>query len=322
MDPAPFLRGNPYPGVESVPYPRAKPTDFIRLPFDTWSMAQIPAGVRLEISGDAVAIDIDYETQTDQLYHPGAGKTFAAWRDGKQVAEEAAALGEGRVRIALGSGGGRAIVYLPAGMKPQVRDVAPVGGAIEPAPPQARWLCYGDSIAEGWIASHPALAWPAIVGREHGLDVINMGYAGAARAEIVSAEHIADLPADVISITHGTNCWTRIPHSTGLFREGLIVFLDVVRVGHPETPVVVASPVIRPDAETTPNKIGATLADFRRVMEEVVAERIDAGDKRMRLVPGGDMIGEGDLGDGIHPSDEGHRKMAAALGPAVRDVVG
>jgi hypothetical protein len=31
----------------------------------------------------------------------------------------------------------------------------------------------------------------------------------------------AELEADVISITHGTNCWTRVPFSVGMFREGL-----------------------------------------------------------------------------------------------------
>jgi len=38
-------------------------------------------------------------------------------------------------------------------MRPTVLSIEPVGGRIEPAPPQPRWIAYGDSIAEGWIAS-------------------------------------------------------------------------------------------------------------------------------------------------------------------------
>jgi lysophospholipase L1-like esterase len=148
-----------------------------------------------------------------------------------------------------------------------------------------------------------------------------MGYAGSARGEIVSAEHVAALDADVISITHGTNCWTRIPFSAEMMRANTTAFLDVVRQGHPETPVVVASPVVRPDAESTPNRLGATLADLRAAMEDVAHRRIDAGDKRLTLVPGGDIIGADLLADGIHPGDEGHRVLADVIGGAVREAL-
>ncbi len=161
------------------------------------------------------------------------------------------------------------------------------------------------------------MAWPAIVGREHRLDVMNLGYAGAARGEIVSAEHVAGLDAAVISVTHGTNCWTRIPHSVGMFREGLAAFLQVVREGHPETPIVGSSPILRPDAETTENRLGATLQDLRAAMEEVVLDRIHAGDPWLELIPGRAIVTEDQLADAIHPNDEGHRALAAAIGPAV-----
>src|SRR5205085_6235843 len=148
-------------------------------------------------------------------------------------------------------------------------------------------------------------------GRKHRLDVVNMGYASAARGELASAEQIAALDADVISITHGTNCWTRTPHSVDMMRAAVGAFIDVVRQGHPETPIVVVSPVVRPDAETTPNRLGATLAGLRTAMEEVASERDVA------LLPGLDLIGADTLADGIHPNDEGHRLLADAIGAEV-----
>ena len=327
--PEPFLRGCRFSAVPGVPYPRADGRDFTRLPIDTWGTAQIPATVRLELVGDAEAVEIAYRTETDDFGYrgEGAGTTFMAWREGVVVAEEKAVLGEGAVRLMLGpapgraASGERAIVYLPEGMKPTVLSIEGVGGTVEPAPPQRRWVAYGDSIAEGWVASGPSGAWPAIAGRTHRLDVCNMGYAGSARGEIVSAEHVAALEADVISITHGTNCWTRIPFSADMMRAGTAAFIEVVRQGHPETPIVVASPVVRPDAEATPNRLGATLADLRAVMEQVAQARIDAGDKRLTLVPGGDIIGPDLLADGIHPGDEGHRVLADVIGGAVRDAL-
>ena len=320
--PEPFLRGARWPGTPRVPYPRADPTDR-RLPADTWQMASLPVGVRLEIVGDATEVEITYVTATDQLGYrgDGAGSTFAAWTAEGPIGEERAVLGEGTVRLPLARDAERTIVYFPEGMRPTVTSVTGIGGEIAPAPPQPRWVVYGDSVAEGWIASGPALAWPAIAGREHGLDVANLGYAGAARGETSSAEQVAKLPADVLTVCHGTNCWTRLPHSLGLFREKLIAFLDIVRQEQPDTPLLVVSPVPRPDAEDNPNRLGATLADLRAAMEDVAEARIAAGDGHMSLLRGLDLITAEHLGDGIHPDDEGHRRLATAIGAAAAALV-
>jgi lysophospholipase L1-like esterase len=208
----------------------------------------------------------------------------------------------------------RAVGYLPltAGVR-----VVSIEGSVEPAPLQPRWLAYGDSITEGWVTSTPAAAWPAVAGRSLGLDAINMGYAGAARGEIVSAEHIAELQADVITVAHGTNCWSRTPHTAAMVAEGMRAFLDVVRQGHPETPIVVVSPIVRPDAETTPNRLGATLVDLRAAIEDVAMERPD-----VTLVQGLPLVTPEQLPDGIHPGDEGHAAIAgevAAVLTALRE---
>jgi len=322
MEPDPFVRGRAWPGTPKVPYPRAKPSDAFRLPVDTWAQAQIPVGVRLELAGDATEVEITYETKNEDpgIRGQGGGVTFQLWRGDELVDEEKAAHPGGTVRLRLGDerATDRAVVYLPEAMRPSLRDIAGAGGGIEPPPLQPRWICYGDSVAEGWLASAPALAWPAIAGRVHGLDVVNMGYAGAGRGEIVTAEHIAELAAAVISITHGTNCWTRIPYSVGLFTEQLRAFLDIVRQGHPDTPILVASPIVRPDAEETPNRLGATLEDLRKAMEDVVRNR---GDDRVRMIEGRHLVTVDQLADEIHPNDDGHRALANALGPAVRALV-
>ena len=319
----PFVRGAAWPAGADASYPRADPSDIARLPIDTWGAAQLPVGVRLELTGDAAAIDLDYRTATDDFGFrgEGAGTCFTVVRADAVVDEQPAVLGAGTVRLTVAGPGDRAIVYLPEGMKPTVDAIRPVGGRIAPAPAQPRWLCYGDSIAEGWIAAGPAGAWPAVAGRVFGLDVVNLGYAGAARGEIVSAEHLAGIAADVISISHGTNCWTRIPHSAGQVRENLRSFLAIVRAGHPGVPIVVCSPVVRPDAEATPNPLGATLADLRAAIEDAARAHIDAGDALTSLVLGAPVIDPVHLADGVHPGDEGHRMIAASFGAAVREAL-
>jgi lysophospholipase L1-like esterase len=319
----PFLRGAPFPSAGDVAYPRADPKDN-RIPQDTWAMACIPATVRLELVGDAEAVEIGYRTATEELGYrgEGAGTTFAVWQGNDPIDERRAVLGEGTVRLGLVRSGEPAVVYLPEGMRPTILSVAGIGGDVSPAPAGPRWVAYGDSILEGWVASGPGYSWPAVAARSLGLDVVNLGYAGAARGEMASAEQVAALPADVISITHGTNCWTRTPHSVGMMRETTAAFLEVVRGAHPTTPIVVASPVLRPDAESTPNRLGATLVDLRRAMEEAVQERIAAGDRQLTLVPGGDLLAATHLPDGIHPGDEGHELLAEAFGGAVADALG
>jgi lysophospholipase L1-like esterase len=138
--------------------------------------------------------------------------------------------------------------------------------------------------------------------------------AGGKGLNVARAAHALD--ADVISSTHGTNCWTRTPHSVGMMGAAVGAFIDVVRQGHPDTPIVVASPVLRPDAETTPNRLGATLRDLRAAMEE------EASKRDVVLVPGGDLIGPDNLADGIHPDDEGHRILANVVGGEVAKALG
>ncbi len=324
--PEPYLRGAPFPPGGGVPYPRAKPElPMLRLPMDTWTMASVPAGVRLEFSGDAAAVEVDYRTAQEPFGYLGGGEggEFTLWRDGDLVATEAAAVGEGTVRLPGTEGSERAIVHLPERMLPTVTAIRAAGaGSIQPAAAQPRWVAYGDSITEGWTVSTPGRSWPSVIGRRYGIDVQNMGYSGSARGEIPSAEEIAGLPADVITIAHGTNCWTRIPFSTGMFREGLVAFLDIVRQGHPDTPIVAVSPITRPDAETTPNRLGASLVDLRAVFEQVVGDRIAAGDGHLTLVEGLPIVDPSLLDDGIHPGDAGHQAMADAIGPAVAAALG
>ncbi len=70
----PFLRGCAWRAAPGVPYPRFDPRDATRIPADTWQCAHIPAGVRLELVGDATAVTLDYATATDDLGYRGAGR--------------------------------------------------------------------------------------------------------------------------------------------------------------------------------------------------------------------------------------------------------
>ncbi len=314
--PEPFLRGCVFRAVTDAPYPRADPAGAEYLPIDVWAAARLPVGVRLELVGNAKTIRVWYETSRASLGYRGesAGCAFVAYRAGQRVAMVDALMGEGMAELLMSGRPDLPVtVYLPEGMAPLVTGVAGVEDTMVPAPLQPRWLAYGDAVTQGWLASAPAMAWPAVAGRKLGLDVCNLGYAGTARGETTSALMLAEIPAEVVSIAFGLNNWSRVPHTKTLMAEEVRCFLSVVRKGHPETPIVVVSPTVRPDAENEPNRVGATLAELRTAMEQTVRTCIDEGDERLFLVEGLAVVDPDDLEDGIYPGDEGHRRLAAAV---------
>ncbi len=324
QDPQPFLRGVAW--LDKGRPVRADPADTMRLPWDTGERATLPIGVRLEFTTEtARAVEIRYRATvpgpTDSLRDLAHG--FALWdRHGvvTEVFTEPAA--EAVVRIGLGSGEGPFhgpfTIHPPENQSPLVLGLRGIGGALAPAPPAPRWVVHGDSITEGWWSTRPAHGWPAVAGRALGWDTVNLGYAGAARGELAVAEQLAGLPADVLTLAFGTNCWSRVPFSAPLLYETTRAFLELVRQGHPRTPLLLVSPVLRPDAERTPNRLGATLGALRDAMERAARDRIAAGDDRLAVLPGRDLLGPEHLADGLHPNDSGHQVLGLAVATALR----
>jgi lysophospholipase L1-like esterase len=312
-----FLRGCAFGPHADAPYPRAN-LDDRRLPADVAAAARVPATVSLAVAGPAEAIELSYTAAAPAggLRGPSYGTAFAAYPAGgdRPSAEAPARPGAGTVRLVLGPG--PSVVYLPEGMAPTVTGIAGLGGAIAPGPRQRRWLAYGDSITEGWGASAPGRTWLATAARRLDLEAVNFGYAGSGRGELVVAEAMAGVPADVITVAFGTNCWGMIAFSEELLEATVRAFVASVRAGHPRTPIVVVSPIVRPDSETTPNRLGATLAGLRAAYERAVLG-LGAADAGVTLVPGREIVAPGQLADGIHPDDAGHAALAAAVGTAV-----
>lgn len=326
LAPEPFLRGTVHQGVEGVAYPRLDPADAGRLPADTWYSSTIPVGVRLEVAGDATHLAIRYRTGTDDFGYRGmgAGTNFSLWHGNLLVEEVRANLGDGEATLSLPdlpANIDRHVITIPEGMRPSILKIAAIGGQLVSPPTQPRWLSYGDSIAEGWVSTGPGRAWPAVIGRTLGLNVVNLGFAGAARAEIVVAQQMAAQPASLISIAVGTNCYERIPHSIEQMSANLHAFLDVLRSAHPLTPILVISPLLRPDAEARPNLLGATLQDLRAQIEGTTRERLTK-DTHLHLLEGRDLVGPERLPDAIHPDDEGHRIVASIVARNLDELIG
>jgi hypothetical protein len=158
-----------------------------------------------------------------------------------------------------------------------------------------------------------------------------------------AARTIRDLPADAISLKVGINVINGDTLRERTFVPALHGFLDTVREGHPNTPVVLISPILCPTAETSPGptiaqpdgmfttvprsvelSTGAlSLTRVRELIGLVAAVRQDPllhglvaavrQDPLLHLVDGLDLFGEADsadLYDGLHPNAEGYLRMA------------
>ncbi len=319
------LRGCVFPPRGTVPYPRAEWEEPLpRIPIDTFYASCIPAGVRLEFvaAGDKLRIDFSTVESSQEIrafidlnrqLRPNFKQGFELWADSQLISFAELAGSEMSVELPLPRGENRLTVYLPELTPLCLNALEVVGGTIAAIESGPRWLAYGDSITEGWSSSHSGHSWANTLARDTDLDLVNFGYGGSARGEVAIAEQIAMQQADVISISYGTNCWSRVVHSSGLFAEGLKVFVEIVRQAQPSVPIVAISPLLRPDAESQRNTQGASLADLRNVFEQYFRARVEQGDNNIVLVEGLGLITEEDLVDGIHPGDDGHQKVAGAL---------
>ncbi|WP_328947256.1 GDSL-type esterase/lipase family protein [Streptomyces sp. NBC_00250] len=321
LDPAPFLRGTAWlDGDRPV---RADPDDLERLPWDIAERAALPIGVRIEFTAapGTRAVRLRYRAAVPEPDDPLAElrHSFALWSGTRLVGEACVAPApEATVTLPLPPGGGVFTVHLPEGQAPVPLALRALGGALSPAPARPRWLVHGDSITEGWWSTRPAHSWPATAGRLLGLDPVNLGYAGGARGELPLAEHLARLQGEVITLAFGTNCWSTVPATADWLYATVRAFVGLVRRGHPDTPLLIVSPVLRPAAEHTRNALGATLTELRRAMERAGRDLAAEGDGRLLVLPGRPLLGPEHLADGLHPDDRGHARIAAAVAEALR----
>ncbi|MET7335448.1 SGNH/GDSL hydrolase family protein [Nonomuraea sp. NPDC005650] len=277
--------------------------------------------MHLALVGTASAIDLQVRVgERTSVPAPTVPEAVVARARGVPPVSTPLPAGGGAVRAVLPERDpGQVVrVYLPEAVEVQVDSIAAADGEIVPAPQAPLLVAYGDSITQGWSVSEPGLAWPSLVGEVLGLDVVNLGFAGAARGELLAADAVAGSGAAVVAIAWGTNAWSSLPTDEALIAEQMRVFLTAVRQGLPLAPVVVVSPIVRPEAEQTPNRFGTTHATLRAALEAAVSRFVSTtGDERITLVPGLGLVSPDQLADGIHPGDAGHAAIALGLVPHV-----
>ena len=319
------------------------------------AVVQLPAGVRLALTTSASTIDIDLQlTLIRQVPRGLRPAVFDLLVDGELLAHSATSTGNvislgpapGEVRFEPGGStsisfadlpqGTKAVeVWLPAHAAVEFRALRiNQGAAIErTVPASPRWIHYGSSISQCVGAASPVKTWPAMVARSVGLEHTNLGFAGQCMLDPFVARTIRDSDADAISLKVAANIIGEDAMRERPFGPALHGFLDTIREGKPDTPILVVSPIFSPFGEDHPGPLfpnadgrvvgvggleairrtSLTLRKMRAAIASVVEVRRGLGDDHLHYLSGLDLFGPadaGDLPDDLHPNDTGNERIA------------
>ncbi len=319
-----------------------------------YGVTLMPSGVRLVFRTDARELEFEVLTSTGQLdTEPGPRPTgmlelvvdgAPAGRRQAPVGNVLRMAGPGAVRQMIpGKPGVVRFAGLPAGMKnvelwlPQQTPTELValradGEVLAPLPDgRRRWVHNGSSISHCLEADGPTGTWPVVAAAHGGVEVINLSQAGNEVLDPYVARTIRDMPADLISLKVGINIVGLAAFRLRTFGPAVHGFLDTIRDGHPETPLLVMSPVSCPALEESPGptatgpdgKITAlgspadvtdgalSLTVVRAELARIVAAR-RARDPHLHYLDGRELLGPDetdDLADGLHPGAAAYRRM-------------
>ncbi|GAB3401183.1 SGNH/GDSL hydrolase family protein [Schumannella luteola] len=227
-----------------------------------------------------------------------------------------------------------------------VRADAPLAPAPASGP---LWVHHGSSISHGSNAAEPTGVWPVVAARRAGVELRSLGFGGSALVDPFMARVIRDAPADAISMKLGINTVNLDGMRLRTFVPAVHGFLDTIREGQPDTPLLLVSPIFCGIHEDTPGPClidpatlgggqvrflasgdpaevarGAlTLRVIRDALREIVEQRAD--DANLAYLDGLELYSEADaerlpLPDALHPGPEAHaligeRFAERAFGP-------
>lgn len=337
---------------------------------DTWMghVASMPSGVRLALRTTARSLEAEFLTTVTRF--PGTPEPpFAGLLellvDGVSARRAEMPVGDvlrlsdrfeevetvpgrpGRVRFdALPDGMKDIELWLPQQTRTEVTGLWADAEVLPPRPTgRRRWLHHGSSISHCNEADTPTGSWPVIAAGLGRAEIVNLSLAGGAQLDPYVARTIRDEPADLISVKLGINVVNQASFRLRSFGPAVDGFLDTIREGHPDTPLLVVSPVICPPVEDTPGPTAVdvtadgprtvalgdrndvaggalTLTVIREELSRIVARRA-RHDPRLHYLDGRELFGTDDvpdLPDHLHPNAAGYRRMgerfaALAFGP-------
>jgi hypothetical protein len=278
-----------------------------------WLRAATPAGVRASWRTAATRVELEVRAELG-IYKRLAPVDVLV----DDELHERCELREGDqgLQVALPGRSVTVELWLPQSGTIAIREPAFDADAEPLAAGGPRWIAYGSSITQCSGADGPSETWPARVARHHGWDLVSLGLAGECHLDPIAARTIRDTPARIISLCLGINIYGQATYSGRTLPSAVEAFVTAVRAGHPQTPIVVITPLVVPDREGERNAVGLTLDDVRDCVE--LGARTDPA---VTVIDGRTVLtadeGRALYTDGLHPGPDGYRLIAERLIPRI-----
>ncbi|MCQ2426975.1 MAG: SGNH/GDSL hydrolase family protein [Clostridia bacterium] len=172
---------------------------------------------------------------------------------------------------------------------------------------------YGSSITQGACATRPGLCYQSVITRKLGIDHINLGFSGNARAELPIVNYMADMDMSVFVSDYDHNA----PNADYL-KDTHRRMYEIIRDKNPDLPYIMLS---RPDFIFSEKDS----VKRRMIIEDTYRFARENGDKNVYYLDG-DGICRGSeendcTCDGTHPNDTGFAKMADSLGRIILHIM-
>ena len=197
-----------------------------------------------------------------------------------------------------------------------------LNSAAQIAPPTpwsdgGRVVFYGTSITQGGCASRPGMCLTSLLSRRWNLEVVNLGFSGSGRGEPEVLELVASVPDPAMFVLDYV-----VNAGLAKFRETLPVAIDIIRARHPETPVVLLTPMHLSRELYSVKRAD----DFRTICELMRTEterRNASGDKKVHFVNGtvDDPEWSEYMVDGVHLTDLGFFRQYELVAPQLEELL-
>jgi hypothetical protein len=320
--------------IQGAPWLAENPGDLIRLPHrlkdqipeSVWNLGQSPSGVRIRFRTDSTRLTIKLaypsppnmtnmhafgQTGVD-LYIDGVYRSTAiATKDASSSTPIEHVFFENLPRQER-----ELTLYLPLYKPVEVLGLAldsdaKITKARRFAAPKPV-VFYGTSITQGGCASRSGLSYQAILARQLNLDFVNLGFSGSGKGEPAVASMVAEIDASAFVLDFAQNNPT-----IESLREVYEPFLTTLRAKHPETPIIMITPI-------SSSRESSRLDQMRQHIRQLAERRMAQGDHQLSLVEGVSLLGPDRLDglvDGVHPNDLGFQWMADGLAPHIARVL-
>lgn len=252
------LEGRGFPG-QGLPYNRLPESQKARTSEKVWNLSKTSIGfnVRFKTDSDTLAVRWDFPRYDSPLPYmsviahvgidiyarrPGEkewrhvnGGVAPGWRLVKDT-KKGEHIHAGELKWSWRPGD-EAMIYLPMRFGPRNFAVGLKKGAtFEKARPHIvdkPVVIYGTSICNGGAASRAGLAFPAIMGRLADVEVVNLGFSGAAKMELPMADLVAEIDASLYILDCEWNM------SDAVCKANFEPFVRRFKELRPDTPVLV-----------------------------------------------------------------------------------